>query len=149
MASTFTLKPTTTASDALASRMSDSEIGPTAEWIISRSTFLLPICFNAPTSASSEPWASHFKTRRRTFFPPAVSSRVSSVARCGTSSLLARFASSRSSLNAFAARSDSMTRNSSPAFGRPVKPSTLTGVEGPASLTGWPRSSKSDFTLPL
>jgi len=31
MASTLTLKPTTTASDALASRMSDSEIGPTAE----------------------------------------------------------------------------------------------------------------------
>ena len=31
MVSTFTLKPTTTASDALANRMSDSEIGPTAE----------------------------------------------------------------------------------------------------------------------
>ena len=44
--------------------------------------------------------------------------------------------------------SDSMTRNSSPAFGRPVNPRTFTGVEGPASLIGLPRSSISDFTLP-
>ena len=41
--STLMLNPITTAFDALASRMSDSEIGPTPAWIISRSIFLLSI----------------------------------------------------------------------------------------------------------
>ena len=148
MLSTLMLKPTTTAFDALAKRMSDSEIGPTAEWMISRSIFLLSICCNAPTSASREPWASHFKTMRKTFFPSAPSSKLSRVARCGTVNLSARFACNLSSLKVFAERSDSITRNSSPAFGSPVKPSTFTGVAGAASSIDWPRSSISDLTLP-
>jgi hypothetical protein len=43
MLSTLMLKPTTTALEALARRMSDSEIGPTPAWMISRSIFLLSI----------------------------------------------------------------------------------------------------------
>ena len=71
------------------------------------------------------------------------------VARCGAASFCLRVASCRSSLSTFASRSLSITRNSSPAFGRPEKPSTRTGVEGGASLICCPLSSISDFTLPL
>ena len=80
--------------------------------------------------------------------PLADSSKVSSVARCGTLNFSARFACTRSSLKVFVPRSDSITKSSSPAFGSPVNPSTFTGVAGPASLTGFPLSSISDFTLP-
>src|SRR5437763_12740213 len=69
--------------------------------MISKSIFLLSICSSAPTNASSEPCASHFKTMRKTFFPSAASSRLASVARCGTVNLSARFASKRSSPRVF------------------------------------------------
>ena len=71
--------------------------------------------------------------------PSAASRRLSSVARCGMLNLSVaprRRDVPRSSV--LAERSDSITRNSSPASGRPVKPSTFTGVEGPASLIGLP-----------
>ena len=42
----------------------------------------------------------------------------------------------------------SATWNWSPASGTPCNPSTSTGVEGPAFLIGWPRSSNIARTLP-
>src|SRR5438132_1108416 len=93
--------------------------------MISRSTFLLSICFNAPTNASSEPCASHFSTIRRTFFPPAASSRLSRVARFGIVNLSDLLATTRSSLNVFSERWESITNSSSPALRSPANRSTF------------------------
>ena len=54
----------------------------------------------------------------------------------------------RYSATSRALRSLSTTSSSSPAFGAPDRPSTTTGSEGPASVTGWPFSSNIARTRP-
>ena len=63
-------------------------------------------------------------------------------------SLVSRNLPWRYSATSRALRSLSTTSSSSPAFGAPDRPSTTTGSDGPASVTGWPFSSNIARTRP-
>ena len=75
--------------------------------------------------------------------------RLSSVARCGMLSFSVALRRRRSSLKRLAARSDSITRNSSPASGRSGKAENLHGRGRAGFLDRLARDRRSsDFTLP-
>ena len=147
--SSFVLKPMMMAFDALASSTSLSEIGPTAVWTKSTSTFLLSIWLSEVVMASSEPCTSVLSDQpqdlagRRRAVEKALQRRA-----LRRDQLLVAVEARRSSPSVLASFSESMTRNSSPADGSPENPTTLTGVDGPADLIGLPRSSKIALTLP-
>ncbi len=68
--------------------------------------------------------------------------------RAETDDEASRFLRSRYSAISRARASSSVTTRSSPACGVPLRPTTSTGIAGPASVTFWPRSLISARTRP-
>src|SRR5216683_3251097 len=130
--------------EALASSTSPSVIAPTPRWTTSTFTSGVDSWASASASASAgPPWSALMMIRSAAAPPSARSAMKSSsvftrpVRRCCASrSRRWRFcAMSR------AAAASVITWKVSPASGTPSKPSTCTGVDGPAASTVWPRSS--------
>ena len=136
--------------EALARRISDSEIAPTVE----RITFTLApstsIFSNELLTASAVPFTSAltmiFKsTTSPDFIWENKSSRLIAEVEFLSSSI---FFWARSSPTCLASFSVSNTMNLSPASGTSFKPVISTGVAGPAALISRPRSSTNCLTRP-
>ena len=147
-----TLKATITASDALASWMSDSVIWPTAECSTRTFTSSLPSLPSVTPIASAEPCTSAFTTTATSFCSPAWM-RASMSVRLPRPAPAAAVAFSRSlrwrnSLTSRARASFSTAMKFSPAEGTPERPRISTGRDGPASFSWRPLSSSIARTRP-
>lgn len=142
LASARTLKPITTALDAMARLMSLSEMPPTAACTTCTRTSSVDSLVSDCTSASCEPWTSVLTISARVCVPsPRLSNMDSSLAACWRASLTSRNLPWRNSAISRALRSSDSTISSSPAAGTSVRPWISTGIDGPASWMGLPFSS--------
>ena len=147
-----TLKPMIGASDAAARLTSDSVMPPTPACMICAATSSVPSFSSACTIASTEPCTSPLMTIGERRLPCTCrrwiicSSEPRAPAACAT--IFSRRRRWRYSVTSRARASLSTTPSRSPASGVAWKPSTATGVDGPASRTCSPRSSISARTRP-
>ncbi len=146
-----TLNAMMMALDADASSTSDSFTAPTPEWMMRTFTFSSVSFVSVSASTSAEPCTSALMMIGSSFMPP------SAICACSDSSVRRPpfapsdrvFACSCRNVaicRAFAASASAW--KASPGCGRPVRPSTSTGIDGPAAFTGLPRSSMSARTRP-
>ena len=138
----LTWNPMIIAFDADANNTSDSVIAPTPfnkilVWILAVDNFC-----KESERASIDPSTSPLMMMLSSLKSPIANLRpISSSVIC----FCVRIPCSRCNCKRFeaisrASRSSSITLNLSPAWGAPVKPNTITGVAGPASLIETPRS---------
>ena len=145
-----TLNAMMIAFDADASSTSDSFTAPTPAWMMRIFTFSSLSLASVSASTSAEPCTSALMMMGSSFMPP------SAICACSDSSVRREpFAPSArdfdcSSRNVAMCRAlaASATWNTSPGCGSPERPSTSTGVDGPADFVGFPRSSISARTRP-
>ena len=137
--------------EAAASSTSDSEIWPTAEWITFTCTVSFESLMSEPDMASIEPSTSPLTMMFSSLNEPMAMRRpISSSVTCFWVMMpCMRCSCSRLLAISRAERSSSITLKVSPACGAPFRPSTCTGVEGPASSTFLPFSSNIAFTRPV
>ena len=142
-ASARVLKPMTTALDACARCTSDSLIAPTAAWMTSTLTSSVESFCSDWTKASCEPCTSALMISASVFVPPSpICPRMfSRLAACFLASFTSRNFPCRNSAISRALRSSAKTIASWPADGTSERPSTSTGIDGPASLIVLPSSS--------
>ena len=135
--------------EAAAKVTSDSVRPPTPEATILTATSPVDNPFSESRSASALPCTSAFTNSwtRSALFSPMVEN-TSCMLVAFAASLTSRDFDCRCMATSRALRSLSTTNNSSPAFGAPDKPSTTTGMDGPAASTGCPASSNSARTRP-
>ena len=143
----------TTADDALARLTSDSVMPPTpVEMTLTPDRCRSTACVSAFAIASTEPCTSALSTILTSLTSPALilSRMFSSDTRpLPASSFLRLRASCRCSTSALAAFSSLTTLKISPASGTPSRPSTSTGVDGPASVIAWPLSPSMARIFPV
>ena len=137
--------------DADASSTSDSLMAPTPERMMRILTFSSDSLVSVSASTSAEPCTSALTMSGSSFMPPSAicSLSDSSVRRpplAPSARSLACACRNVAICRAFAA--SATVWNGSPGCGRLVRPSTSTGVDGPADFVGRPRSSMSARTLP-
>ena len=139
-----TLKPMMTAFEASASVTSDSVTPPTPPWMTRATTSSLPSFSTAAVIASTEPCTSPLRTIGSSLRPAAFRLLIMSESEVRTAgpraAAFSRFWRSRYSVISRARASVSTTATRSPASGAPEKPSTSTGIEGPADSTVSPLS---------
>ena len=147
----LTLKPTIIASEAEASKTSDSVMAPTALWTILICISSLESFWKESESASTEPSTSPLRIIFNSLKSPiAILLPISSKVNCFWVLTLCSLTSwVRFDAIVFASFSSLKTLNLSPACGAPSKPRTATGVEGGASFIWFPLSSYKALTLPL
>ena len=145
-----TLKPMMMAFEAVASSTSLSVMEPTPEWMTLMRTFSVDMRTSESASTSTDPVTSPLMMSGRSFTPDCLicSARPSSetrelLASCASRSFILRYCAMPLALSRSAT-----TRNVSPASGMASRPSTSTGVDGPASSSARPRSSNMARTLP-
>src|SRR5271169_4806728 len=146
-----TLKPMITASEAMARFTSSWVIAPTPRPITRRLTSSPTSSLSSASSrASTEPDTSPLMMSSSSSRSPALNadSRPSSVTRRGWANWALRSRGSRRSAIWRAIRSSETTRKLSPAPGTAVRPSTMTGRDGSASLIVSPFSSIMARTRP-
>ena len=147
-----TLKPMIGAPEASASVTSDSVMPPTPACRTRAATSSVPSLSSAPTIASTEPCTSPLMTSGNSLRPRCLGLRHHLLERAAHAGgarrrLLALLAGAVFGDFAGAA-SFSTTAKRSPASGAPEKPSTSTGVDGPALSIGSPLSDTSARTRP-
>ena len=146
-----TLNPTIIASEADANNTSDSVIAPTPLWMMLTCISSVDNFWNESVNASTDPSTSPFNMMLSSLKSPRairlpISSKV--ICRCVRTDC-SRTSWVRFAAICFASFSSSNTLNRSPAVGAPSSPSKDTGVDGPASVNSFPRSSCIARTLPL
>ena len=147
-----TLKPMIMAPDARASVTSDSLMPPTAGMQHAHGDLVGSAASTAlPTIASSEPCTSDLMTTGSSLVSPAAMLREHLLQRAAALPPWPGFPAAcwrRNSLTSRARASFSTTTKSSPARGVPCRPSTSTGIDGPALSMCSPRSSTRARTRP-
>ena len=145
-----TWKPSTIASLALASRTSDSEMLPTAEWMILIFTSRCVRFESDLLSTSREPFTSHLSTTRTSAICPLAmrEERFSTVTLARERSAVSRPLRVRPSATSRAASMSAITWKVSPGEGTVDRPVISAGIAGPASVIGLPLSSYSARTRP-
>src|ERR1700688_2423614 len=148
-ASPRTLNAMMRALDAAASVTSDSVRPPTPEATMFTATSPVDSAFSASRNASTLPCTSALtKSCTMSAFLSPMVQNPSGMLALFCASLTSRDLDWRCIATSRALRSLSTTSNSSPAFGAPDKPSTTTGIDGPAASTGCPASSNYARTRP-
>ena len=138
----------TMALDAAASRMSDSEICPTALCLILTWISSVLSLISESERASMDPSTSPFTITFSSWkLPMAIRRPISSSVIClVVLSSCSRCSCSRLLAISLASLSVDITLKLSPACGAPFKPSIKAGVDGPAMLTFLPLSLNMAFT---
>ena len=149
-ASARTLNPTTIAFDATARFASVSLMPPAAAETTLTFTSSVVSCVRASRSASTEPCTSALTMMLSVLVSPSFicSKTFSSFDACCRASLTSRYFPCLKLAISRALRSSATTTASSPASGGPDRPSTSTGVDGPADGVSAPASSNSPRTRP-
>ena len=139
------------APEASARSTSDSLMPPMPVEMMLTLTSADGILPSASVIASAEPCTSDFTIRFSSFsLPPApiLAKTCSMRIAWAWASLVSRRRAKRTSASSRALRSSDTTMTSSPASGTPDRPSTSTGIDGPADFTGWRASLNIARTRP-
>ena len=146
-----TWKPMMMALEAAARSTSLSEIAPTARWITFTFTSSVESLMRESVRASIEPSTSALSTMLSSLkLPMAIRRPISSRVMCWVVLMpWMRMSCSRLLAMSLASFSSSSTLKLSPAVGAPFRPSTDTGVDGPAASIFCPLSLNMAFTLPV